>query len=86
MYILFFLLLFLEPTESLKSSVLADIEMDPDELTELARKRRMILSNDRLQRRNKRSLSTYDLYDINPVNQYPRRNLFRKKGQMFFFK
>lgn len=47
-----------------------DLEMNTDELKELTRKRRMIQSNDQLQRREKRSLSAYDFYDINPVNHH----------------
>ena len=78
---MFFLLL--ESTESHKSKVLTDIEMTPNELEELARKRRMILSHERLQRRAKRSSATYDLYETNPVNKISKKSISKKV--IFFF-
>ena len=59
---------FLDSIDKNKGEILDDLQMNTDELQELTRKRRMIQSNDQLQRREKRSLSPFDFYDTNPVN------------------
>jgi hypothetical protein len=59
--------LFLEPVDTDLSQVFSDFKMTPNDLTNLARKRRNINLNDESNQRRKRALSTYDFYNTDPV-------------------
>ena len=52
------------------SKVFTDIKMNPTELIKVSRKRRNIISNDESNQRRKRSLSSYDIYNTDPVFTY----------------
>jgi hypothetical protein len=47
--------------------VFSDIRMNPSELSNVQRRRRDVKSNDPLNRRRKRALSAYDLYNTDSV-------------------
>ena len=61
---------YLEPADTDDSDGFTEMTMKPNELTNLAnqrRRRRHVNSQDQPNQRHKRALSTYELYDVDPV-------------------
>ncbi len=65
----FFLLFFfsIELVDTDDSKVFSDIQMTPNELTDIVRRRRDAKLNVETNQRRKRALSPYDFYDTDPV-------------------
>ena len=62
---------YLEPLDTDDFDGFTEMKMKPSELTNLAnqrRRRRHASSNDQANQRRKRALSSYELYDVDPVS------------------
>ncbi|CAF1116562.1 unnamed protein product [Adineta steineri] len=73
-----------KPVDTDDSKIFSDIQMNPNEFTNFARKRRNINLNSESIQRRKRALSPYDLYNIDPLyDSYIERQQFIRPSRKF---